>query len=321
MCASRSLGRAACGRLATGPTALALIEGAAGSGMTTSLRLVTTQYRGLGKTVLATATAWRTAQMLHEELGVEARAVDSLLARARTDRAVLDCNTVLLVDEAGQIGSRAMHSLLTLARERVAKVVLVGDPAQLQAIAAGPALRLRAEVSVPARVATIVRQRASYAREAVTAMSEARVPDAMRIFARHDLVEEQISTGTTATWRSAVREARPGSSSIPGCSMLQSAPIAIRTQPADRSRRQHGWPFSAHACRASTGRWPRLISVRPPTPCRQPNALCSAAKASISDRDPGWRRPRCTIGCSTVQGRNGAMVTGSRQSLADPSRG
>ncbi|GJE68118.1 ATP-dependent RecD-like DNA helicase [Methylorubrum aminovorans] len=95
--------------------------------MTTILGLVTTRYHGLGKTILATATAWRAAQMLHEELGVEARAVDSLLARARTDRTVLDCNTVLLVDEAGQIGSRAMHSLLTLARERGAKVVLVGD--------------------------------------------------------------------------------------------------------------------------------------------------------------------------------------------------
>ncbi|UIN38436.1 MobF family relaxase [Methylobacterium oryzae] len=192
----------AAARLATGPTALALIEGAAGSGKTTTLRVVTAQYRAQGKTVLATATAWRTAQMLRDELGVEARAVDSLLARARTGRAVLDRNTVLLVDEAGQIGSRAMHALLSLARERGAKVVLVGDRAQLQAIAAGPALRLLAEVTTPARVATIVRQRADDDRAAVTALAEGRVPEALQMFAQRGLIDEQ--TGARATVQAAV---------------------------------------------------------------------------------------------------------------------
>lgn len=187
---------------ATGPRALALIEGAAGSGKTTTLKVVTHQYQQRGKTVLATATAWRTAQMLRDELGIEARAVDSLLARARAGQTVLDADTVLLVDEAGQLGSRAMHALLNLARKHGAKVVLVGDRAQLQAIAAGPALEILAAVAAPARVGTIVRQREVHARQAVTALSQRRMPEALAIFARHGLIEAQ--DGARATLRAAV---------------------------------------------------------------------------------------------------------------------
>ncbi|MFB0492106.1 conjugative relaxase-like TrwC/TraI family protein [Methylobacterium sp. OAE515] len=192
----------AAARLATGPRALALIEGAAGSGKTTALKVVTDQYHAQGRRVLATATAWRTAHMLREELGVEARAVDSLLAQARAGKTVLDRDSVLLVDEAGQLGSRAMHALLALARECGAKVVLVGDRAQLQAIAAGPALRLLAEVVAPARVTTIVRQRAAHARAAVAALSQGAVPEALRLFAEHGHVEEH--DGARATVQAAV---------------------------------------------------------------------------------------------------------------------
>ena len=184
---------------AAGPRALALIEGAAGSGKTTTLKVITAEYERLGKRVVATATAWRTANMLRDELGVEARALDSLLAKERSGRPVLDRDTVLLVDEAGQIGSRAMHALLGAAQRSGAKVLLVGDRGQLQAIAAGPALRILAEIAAPAPVRTIVRQREAWARQAVTALSQGRAIEALPLFAERDLLVRRDGAKATLT--------------------------------------------------------------------------------------------------------------------------
>lgn len=184
---------------ASGPRALALIEGAAGSGKTTTLKVITAEYARLGKRVVATATAWRTANMLRDELGVEARALDSLLAKERSGRPILDWDTVLLVDEAGQIDSRAMHALLGAAQRSGAKVLLVGDRGQLQAIAAGPALRILAEVASPAPVRTIVRQREAWARLAVTALSQGRASEALPLFAERDLILRRDGARATLT--------------------------------------------------------------------------------------------------------------------------
>ena len=52
---------------------------------------------------------------------------------------------MLVVDEAGMVGSRQMDRVLAAVREAGAKLVLVGDDEQLQAIEAGAAFRAIAE--------------------------------------------------------------------------------------------------------------------------------------------------------------------------------
>jgi len=72
-------------------------------------------------------------------------------ARRDGDGPVLDARTVLVVDEAGMIGSRKLARLLDHAEAASAKVVLVGDDRQLAAIEAGGGfrgLRLRLGASV-----------------------------------------------------------------------------------------------------------------------------------------------------------------------------
>lgn len=222
---------------AAAPTALAIIEGAAGSGKTTTLKVLTSEYARLGKRVVATATAWRTAQMLRDELGVEARALDSLLARERGGRAMLDRDTLLLVDEAGQIGSRAMHALMQAAERSGAKVVLVGDRGQLQPIAAGPALRILADAVAPVPVRTIVRQRQAWARQAVTALAEGRAADALGMLAAHALIVEQAGAKATLTvavdaWLAA-QERAPGASHL----LIAKSHTVVRALNAEIRRR------------------------------------------------------------------------------------
>lgn len=178
----------AAAKSATGRGALAIVEGAAGAGKTTTLRAVTEAYRRKGKRVLATAIAWRTAHLLRDELGVEAFALDSLLARCESGKIALDRDTVLLVDEAGQIGSWVMHALVKLVCEHGGKIIVVGDRNQLQSIAAGPAMQIMARSMEPVRIETVMRQRDVFARDAAAAVSKGNAAHALATYKKRGLV-------------------------------------------------------------------------------------------------------------------------------------
>jgi conjugative relaxase-like TrwC/TraI family protein len=180
---------------ATTSAAIVIVQGAAGAGKTTMLAPVVASYRELGR-VRGTATAWKIATQL-SELGIEAKATDAWLAQARHGGDFLDRNTVLVVDEAGLLSSRQMHALLSEAERCGAKVVLVGDLRQLQAVGAGPGLSIVASIADPTRVDTIVRQRDVWAREAITDFANGRAADGLKAFADHGLLT--LQTGEKAT--------------------------------------------------------------------------------------------------------------------------
>lgn len=172
--------------IATGPEHLAIIEGAPGTGKTTTLAPIVESWREGGYRVIGAASAWRIATMLRDDLGIEARATASWLEKARQGHKVLDDRTVLIVDEAGLLSSREMHALLGEVERTGARLLLVGDRNQLQAIGAGPGLVLAARAVAAARVETIVRQRQPWLRDAVTAFGEGRATQALAAFAEHE---------------------------------------------------------------------------------------------------------------------------------------
>ena len=139
---------------------LAIIEGAAGSGKTTTLRPITDLLQEEGCTVIATAVAWRTAVALGTDCGVAPFSVDRLLRRAARGDVHLDNRTVIVVDEAGMLSVPQAWHLLRLAREHGCKVLAAGDTHQHQPIGAGPGLRLMREASHGVRVDEIRRQTA-----------------------------------------------------------------------------------------------------------------------------------------------------------------
>jgi conjugative relaxase-like TrwC/TraI family protein len=173
---------------ATAANAIAVIEGAAGSGKTTSLRPIVEAHRAAGYTVLGSATAWRIAHQLRDDLGIEARATDSWLAVKSAGQSFLDDRTLLVVDEAGQLSSRQMHAVLTEVERAGAKLVLVGDRRQLQPIGAGGALSIVARAAEIARVDQVVRQREEWARQATMALAAGKTSDALQAYADHSHV-------------------------------------------------------------------------------------------------------------------------------------
>ncbi|MBI3705070.1 MAG: AAA family ATPase, partial [Rhizobiales bacterium] len=171
-------------------TTLSIIEGAPGAGKTTMLTPIVDAYSDLGCRIIATATAWRIANMLCDDLGIESRATASWIAQIKADQKVLDDRTILIADEAGLLSSREMHALLGEVAKAGAKLILVGDRKQLQAIGAGAGLDLVARAVEAARVDTIVRQREAWARDAITAFGTGRAAAALKAFADRGLLIE-----------------------------------------------------------------------------------------------------------------------------------
>jgi len=73
-------------RAATRGDTITIIEGAPGSGKTTTLRPIKEAWEAAGYRVIGSATAWKIANMLRDDLAIEARATDSWLAKAAAGR-------------------------------------------------------------------------------------------------------------------------------------------------------------------------------------------------------------------------------------------
>lgn len=205
--------QAAAAGLAAGSALIAIVEGAPVVGKSTLLAPVAEAWAEAGWRVIGAATAWKVAHGLCNDLGIEARALDSWLAGAELGRPCLSHRTVLLVDEAGLMSSRQLHAMLARverARAEGAQVVvrLVGDRKQLQPIG-GPGLRIVADAIGTQRVDTIVRQRKAWRRDAVMAFGAGRAADALALLEQNEAVVEM--TGPKAVVAAKVRAWRDAS--------------------------------------------------------------------------------------------------------------
>ena len=139
---------------------VAIIEGAAGSGKTTTLRPIADLYREHGNGIIATAVAWRTAVALGNDVEARPFCVDKLLRLAARGGIEINKDTTIIVDEAGMLSTRQAHHILQLSERHGAKIVFAGDTQQQQPVEAGPGLRLVRDAVGSVRVDRIRRQKA-----------------------------------------------------------------------------------------------------------------------------------------------------------------
>ncbi len=139
---------------------VAVIEGAAGSGKTTTLRPITDLHKEHGYEIVPTAVAWRTAVALGDDCHARAYCVDKLLKLTAKGQLEIGARTLIVVDEAGMLSTRQAHHILQLSERHGAKVVFAGDTRQQQPVEAGPGLRLIRDVAGSVRVDRIRRQKA-----------------------------------------------------------------------------------------------------------------------------------------------------------------
>lgn len=160
--------------------ALACLQGHAGAGKSHMLAAARDVWHEAGFTVRGAALSGKAAEGLEHASRIPSQTLHSLLRDLDQGRNQLDAKTVLVVDEAGMVGSRQMATLVTRAEHAGAKLVLVGDARQLQAIDAGAAFRAIQERVGGAELTDVRRQRLQADKEMARAFRDGRAADALK---------------------------------------------------------------------------------------------------------------------------------------------
>jgi len=132
-------------RAMTSPRQIEAVAGSAGAGKSKAVEAAREAWQAEGYRVIGAALSGIAAENLNCESGVESRTLASWEHSWQQGRDQLSARSVLVIDEAGMVGSRQLERVLSEAKRHGAKVVLVGDAEQLQPIEAGAAFRAIAE--------------------------------------------------------------------------------------------------------------------------------------------------------------------------------
>jgi conjugative relaxase-like TrwC/TraI family protein len=203
-------------RLLSDPEGIAVVVGEAGTGKTFAIVAAAEGWAQAGYELRAVAPTWRAANVLRAE-GLEAMSVAGLLARTgggnrgEADASLLSPRTVLLVDEAGMVGSAELAELIHAADAARAKLVLVGDHQQLQEIGAGGLYRALAERTDPIVLDEVIRHNHDLDREAARMIREGEGRAALELYRSSERVTvapdaEARREAMVADWHRAYQE-------------------------------------------------------------------------------------------------------------------
>jgi Ti-type conjugative transfer relaxase TraA len=197
---------------------LSLVVGYAGTGKSAMLGVAREAWEAQGYQVRGAALSGIAAESLEAGSGIGSRTIASLEHGWAQGRDVLTARDVLVIDEAGMIGSRQMERVLSAADLAGAKVVLVGDAEQLQAIEAGAAFRALTERHGAAEITEIRRQREDWQREATRELATGRTGAALDRYEAAGMVSahetREAACGALVDGWDAVRQTRPEASQV-----------------------------------------------------------------------------------------------------------
>ena len=179
---------------------LAMLEGWAGAGKSRLLSVAREHWAATGHRVVGCALSGQAARVLAESAGLsEGRSIASLRYAWDRGRDKLSRGDVLVVDEAGLVGTRQMAMLLREASQAEAKVVLVGDGEQLQAIEAGGPFCAMARLVGKVEVRGIRRQEEAWMREASGQFAQGKTAEGLRPYlARGCVLQHETEAQTIA---------------------------------------------------------------------------------------------------------------------------
>jgi conjugative relaxase-like TrwC/TraI family protein len=134
---------------------VAVFRGGAGTGKSYTLREVEKALKETGRAVRVIAPQRQQVMDLEKDGFQNVETVCAFLAQGH-----LEAHSVIIVDEAGQIGGKQMHTLLEFALANESRVILSGDTRQHGAVEAADALRAIEKYSGvrPIELTTIRRQ-------------------------------------------------------------------------------------------------------------------------------------------------------------------
>lgn len=187
---------------------LKILSGFAGSGKTALLQAAKEVFESGDYRVVGCSLAAVAARQLELGSGIKSDTISKLLQRLEPsasrvwkhhakqilraakkrptyalDRLTLDSRTVLVVDEAGMVGTQQFERLVSAARKANAVLLLVGDARQLSAVSAGGAFEALCQRFGQAELQQITRQKNTKDRQAVKDFAEGKAAAALLPYA------------------------------------------------------------------------------------------------------------------------------------------
>jgi Ti-type conjugative transfer relaxase TraA len=167
---------------------LKCVVGYAGTGKSYLLGAAREAWKTQGYRVLGATLSGIAAENLTGSSGIESRTLASHFYYWDKGEQLLTSKDILVIDEAGMIGSRQMTHILEQAEKHRVKVILVGDPEQLQAIEAGAAFRAISEGAGYVELTDIRRQREDWQKEATRELATGKTAQALERYNQHQHV-------------------------------------------------------------------------------------------------------------------------------------
>jgi conjugative relaxase-like TrwC/TraI family protein len=186
--------------LVTSGDGVQLVNAKAGSGKTSALRAARDAWHGAGYRVIGTALAARAARELQRKAGIPADTIAKLLGDLDDPGTPgLTPDTVLVIDEAGMVGTRQFGRLLAHAQHAGAEVVAVGDVQQLPEIEAGGLFRSLAQRLGAVELQENRRQREPWEQQALDLLRAGDAVAAIVRYAQHDRIVVRSRAGRLRT--------------------------------------------------------------------------------------------------------------------------
>ena len=173
---------------------LAIVVGYAGTGKSAMLGVAREAWEAAGYEVRGVALSGIAAENLESGSGIASRTIASMEHGWGQGRDLLTARDVLVIDEAGMVGTRQLERVLSHAAEVGAKVVLVGDLRQLQSIEAGAAFRSIHERHGGAEIGEVRRQREDWQRDATRDLATGRTGEAIHAYDAQGMVHVAANT-------------------------------------------------------------------------------------------------------------------------------
>jgi Ti-type conjugative transfer relaxase TraA len=155
------------------------VVGRAGTGKSYMMKAANSMWVKAGYNVRGMAISGIAAKSLENESGIESSTIHSIKAKIAYNSLKLTSQDILVIDEAGMADLNDVAVIVDEVRKAGAKLVLIGDHAQLQPIGKGAPFRAIIERCGFAEINLVIRQQDAKDRVATMALSKGKISEAV----------------------------------------------------------------------------------------------------------------------------------------------